>query len=142
MSLKGIKEVTKNLESALSKIKGMTAKGFIEVSIILRTDMENTPPKIPVDTGALRASYFTIVTEGKGTITHREGEDVAEVSSVMMGLKDPACAIGFTADHAVRVHEDMQTKFKRPGSGAKFLEAAIKRNRSKILSTLAKNIRL
>ena len=50
-------------------------------------------------------------------------------------------ALGFGAEYAAWVHENVGAKFQRPGAGAKFLEAALKReqnNIEKIIQATAK----
>lgn len=141
MSFKGKIEVSKNLQKALEDIRNMTMKGLIEVNILIRNDMENTQPLIPVDTGHLRASWFG-VTGSRDALVQRQGEAVPEVLAAISSMKDPATAFGFTAEYAFRVHEDMQSTFKRPGAGPKFLEAALRRNEHEIMRTLKDNIRL
>lgn len=158
--LKGIEEVTANINKELKKIKGKSIDGFLEVAVMIREDMENTPPLIPVDTGNLRASWFTTVNikpmvinsapffKGK---TNKVAEMTAEhavisqaCQSAVKTSKDPAMAIGFTANYAGYVHEMMGSKkgnkinWKRPNSGPKFFEAALRRNEKKIIQTIQK----
>ena len=98
-------------------------KGLIEAAIVIRRDMEDTPPLIPVSTGGgnLRASYFS-----------EAGYDAAG---------NPRVLLGFTASYAWYVHEMIgeDVQFNRPGSGPKFLEAALKRNVDKVHQILLKN---
>ena len=84
--------------------------------------MEKTPPLIPLDTGNLRASWFTT--------TFRK-------------FKNLGLILGFNANYAVFVHEMVDKgkgiNWKRPGSGPKFFEAALNRNHKQILQIIAKN---
>ena len=121
--LKGMDVVMANLNREILKIEGRSMKGLIEASIIIRRDMEKTPPLIPVDTGNLRASWFT--------------------SSIKVAGM-PALLIGFNANYAIFVHEMVddsgrKINWNRPGSGAKFFEAALSRNAKLILQTIQKN---
>jgi hypothetical protein len=50
--------------------------------------------------------------------------------------------MGFTANYAIFVHENMDAVFKRPGSGPKFLEKALERNQIKILKTIQTSTKL
>lgn len=114
--IKGFEEVMKNLNAEIAKIKGVTMNGLIQSSILIRRDMEFTPPLIPIDLGNLRASWFT---------------------TTMKSSQGPGIVIGFSANYAVYLHEDLTRKnFKRPNSGPKFLQAAIERNTKQILQIL------
>ena len=47
--------------------------------------------------------------------------------------------MGFGANYAVFVHEAVDYNFKKAGSGAKFFEAALKRNKEAILKIIQEN---
>jgi len=104
-----------NLNREIKGIENRSMQGLIESAIIVRRDMDKTPPLIPVDTGNLRASWFTTPVR-KGT---------------QQGLM-----VGFNANYAVFVHENVGAHFNRPQSGAKFFEASLKRNKQMILETI------
>lgn len=116
--LKGVDEVIRNLNKQLLKKKAMSLKGMILAAAFIRKDMEKTPPLIPVDTGNLRASWFTT----PGYIAGR-----------------PIVKMGFTANYALLVHEAVgkNIKWGRPGSGPKFFESSLKRNKATILRIIA-----
>jgi len=121
--LQGMSTVMANLNKEILKIEGRSMKGLIESAIIIRRDMEKTPPLIPIDTGNLRASWFTSPIKVPGRI----------------GL-----LIGFNANYAVFVHEMIDKEGKkinwnRPGSGPKFFEASLTRNEKLILQTIRDN---
>ncbi len=121
--LKGMEAVMTNLNAAILKIEAGSMKGLIESAIIIRRDMEKTPPLIPVDTGNLRASWFTSPIKVTGM---------------------PGLLIGFNANYAIFVHEMVgdegkQINWNRPGSGPKFFEQALTRNTKLILQTIQKN---
>ncbi len=119
----------KLIEYQVSGVQGMrNAAGFI------RRDMEITPPKVPVDIGNLRASWF-----------------IESTRQVSQGKNRVGVSFGFSANYAVYVHERMEgapwgdgvvgdINWSRPGSGAKFLESAIKRNVFKILLIIRKKM--
>lgn len=121
-SIKGLEKVKANLQRELKKIQGQTIVGLLEAAAFIRRDMEETPPLIPLDTGNLRASWFTIPTKVNGL---------------------PVVLIGFEANYAVFVHEMVDRgagiNWSRPGSGPKFFEAALFRNKDKILEIIASN---
>lgn len=117
--MKGLNQVLSNLSKEGKKIEGKTMKGLLRSAILIRRDMDRTPPLIPVDIGNLRASWFVL-------------------SHYMSGRK-AAVTIGFTAEYAFVVHENVNPKvqWKRPNSGPKFLEASLKRNFKIMLGILA-----
>ena len=155
--LVGMEKVLRNLNREIEKIQGRTLKGLIRSAILIRRDMEATPPLIPVDTGNLRASFYTITTkpvEGQvkaasfkkdegGKLAQGHAEALQEAQSELSSFgKNPVVAIGFSAYYAFKVHEDKMAHFKRPGSGPKFLESAIKRNEKKILNIIKEEARI
>lgn len=111
------------LNKNLVKMKVHGTAGMLRASAYIREDMERTPPLIPLDTGNLRASWFT--------------------SAATLGTK-PLVIFGFNSNYAFFVHENMEPtiKWKRPGSGPKFFESAVKRNESKMLQIIKSNIKL
>ena len=139
--LEGIKEVSNQLNKELDKITIRTSKGLILAAALIRKDMDDTEPKIPIYTGNLRASWFTDPIRAK---------------------TGPALLMGFTANYAAYVHEMVDANFKgdpdkvrytksgkvtaatkkftrRPGAGAKFLEAALYRNKDEIINIIRDN---
>lgn len=110
MKIEGFKEVKANLSRELKKLDNFSSKGLIEAAIFIRRDMEVTPPTVPVDTGNLRASWFT-------TLFKRRFKN--------------HLIMGFSVNYAVWVHENIGATFQRPGSGAKFFESSLKRNINK-----------
>lgn len=128
----GFDKVKRNLNKEIQGIKGRSMKGLIESAIIVRVDMEKTPPKIPVDTGNLRASWFT---------------------TQVRTLKGIGLIMGFSANYAILVHERVEgapwgdgtvgkVNWNRSGSGPKFLQASLFRNAPLILQTIQKNARV
>lgn len=113
--LKGMEDLVQHINRQLDGITLRSAQGLLDASIHIRRDMEKSEPKIPIDTGNLRASWFANPVRGK---------------------YGPGVLMGFTANYAVYVHENMEASFKRPGSGAKFLEAALLRNKQKIVEII------
>lgn len=166
--LKGIKEVLSRINKEAEKLKLKSAKGLIEAAIIIRRDMEKTPPKIPVDTGNLRSSWFVTTARKtpRGKTASFKGEDAGKMSSqhslilseakaIATVTKMPLVVMGFTANYAVHVHENLEGKTsvintkskskkkeRRPGSGPKFFEAALRRNEKEIIRTLQENTKI
>ena len=119
--IRGFEQVNTNLNAQIAKIKGKSMAGLIEGAIIIRRDMDRTPPLIPLLTGNLRGSW--------GTLPYVEGKE--------FGL-----LIGFTANYAVPVHETLGKKFQRPGAGPKFFEASFFRNQHEVLKAIQRNARI
>ena len=113
--IKGFEAVNMKLNRQIKAIKNRSLGGLIEGAAIIRRDMDQTPPLVPILTGNLRASW--------STLPFFKGKEV--------GL-----LIGFTANYAVLVHEDLGRKFQRPGAGAKFFEASFFRNQQEVLKAV------
>ena len=126
VGIKGMDVVLANLNKEIMKIEGRSMKGLIEAAILIRRDMDKTPPLIPIDLGNLRASWFT---------------------EAIRNVKGFGLLIGFSANYAVFVHEmldklNKKINWSRPDSGPKFFEAALKRNKEKILQIIGNNARI
>jgi len=124
--IEGLANVMANLNKEINAIKGRTMGGLLEGAVIIRYDMDKTEPKIPIDTGNLRASWFT---------------------SPLKKLSTIALLIGFSANYAIFVHELVDkvgklVKWNRPGSGPKFFEASIKRNTKQVLEAIQRNAKI
>ena len=125
--ISGMNEVMRNLNAEIQAIKGRSANGLIQAGMLVRRDMEVTPPVIPVDTGNLRASWFT---------------------TLIRNLNLVGLTLGFSANYAAAVHEmglsrnGNEIQWKKPGSGPKFFEMAMKRNEKPMLQILAKNMEI
>jgi len=111
--IEGVDNVMANLNKEILAIQGRTLQGLIEAAIVIRRDMDITPPLIPIDLGNLRGSYSMDAYINQG---------------------NPVVTMQFTASYAWWVHENVGANFQRPGSGAKFFESALKRNTDTILA--------
>jgi len=135
--IKGMDVVLSRLNKEITAIKDRTMVGLMEAAILIRRDMDETPPLIPVDTGNLRQSWFVE--------TFR--------SSTVWGL-----IMGFSANYAMFVHEMLSPGKPgwrygpgkgrkrwyepRPDSGPKFFEASLKRNEQQVLETIRDNAQI
>jgi len=138
--ISGMNEVMRNLNAEIQAIKGRSANGLIQAGMLVRRDMEVTPPVIPVDTGNLRASWFT---------------------TLIRNLNLVGLTLGFSANYAVFVHENVGADFVTPrwrydkkrkkrkywytpreGAGAKFFESALKNNKDNILKIIRDNAKI
>lgn len=137
--LKGVKEFMKALNAEVDKIEGKIMAGLIEAAILVQNSMDKESPTVPVDTRNLQASFFITTSTGNKVV----GNDSGSAVQLIKGKK-PVVAIGFTANYAVIVHEDTETtkNWNRPGSGPKFMEAALERNKRKIVEIIAKNVKI
>lgn len=155
-NLKGLDKVLFNLNKEISKIEERSLKGLIRGGIIVIRGTEDTPPKIPVDEGNLRASRFLTTSKGdipEGASPQFKGENASELNSghseTIAQSKSkakeagmPGVVLGFSANYAMPVHENVGVTFQRPGSGAKFFEASLKRNAKKILQVIGEEARI
>jgi hypothetical protein len=167
-TITGLDEVLKNLNVQILGIKERTSKGLIESAVLIRNATENESPATPLDTGNLRASWFVVSAEGeqedklgfsghfkKNPKTGAKAKDMrAQHSAIVGGAKaavnalakrGPIVIMGYSANYALFVHE-MGEKFpgvnwspRTPQAGGKWLEAAFKKNRNKIIDTIKKN---
>ena len=153
VKLRGIDKVIRNLNKNIQEIKGVSLKGLIRAGIIIRRDMDQTSPTIPVNFGNLRASWSMItsnstVVEGSSPMftgdaaallasLHQSEAAIAasKARSLSKGVH-PVVVFGFSAFYTWFVHESVDDNFQRPGSGAKFFEASLNRNRDKVLSVI------
>ena len=147
----GLDTVMKNLNKEISGIRNRSLKGLIRAQIVIRRDMDTTSPTIPVQYGNLRASYYAVTANGEaarggkfkgdnaGKLASGHSEAISNAHSLAKGAwgKGPLLIMGFSAFYAWFVHEMVgAVNWTRDGSGAKFLEAAIKNTYDKILSII------
>ena len=139
IKVKGITEVTKNLEKYFNEYGVGCKESLIKITTMLYSDMDNNNPKIPVDTGHLRSSWFV---------------KIVKASKTTYGA-----IFGFKANYALYVHEMVNADFTsarwrygpgpgrkrwyvpRPGAGPKFMEAHMKRDRWKFMKILLDEMR-
>ena len=123
---------------------------------------DDTPPLIPMDTGNLRASWFTATSTGEGEagdyasfrgnnaseMQSNHGAVTSACSQMAAKYKYPVLVMGFSANYATYVHEMVDAgreegiNWKRPGSGPKFFESALKRNKKNILEIIRENTQI
>jgi len=160
----GFKEVEANLNRQLEGIKSRSMKGLIMGAALVRNETEKTPPLTPVDLGNLRASWFVVTAKGvqvgKGTHGFR-GPKAAKISSdhsatigeaqgmaaVQSVGKKKVLIMGYSANYALYVHEGhgeigLGMHYKRPESGPKWFESAVKNNSQKIVQIVKDNAKI
>lgn len=155
--MNGLDEVVQNLNKKVGQIEGVTLKGLIRASIPIR----RTAQKLcPVVTGNLKASAYTVTSHGNvqaGKSPTFKGKDISKMSlhhSSVVGKrkhmiesdKNPTVEVGFTAEYAVKVHENPRAgKTGRPGASEvgqwKFLEEAVKQNENEVVRIIAQEVK-
>lgn len=157
VGIKGMDIVMSNLNREIVKMEIRGAQGLIESAIIIRRDMDKTPPLIPIDKGNLRASWFTVTRYGAGSrggvgvgfiglkageMSAARAEAISEGKAIVASFKGIMILMGFSANYAMWVHENIGATFKRPGAGPKFFEASLKRNAKLVLQTIGRNVQI
>lgn len=132
--IQGWGDVMQNLNREIQNIVGRSMAGLIEATMLIHVATETEDPKVPVDTGNLRHSWFT---------------------SPFYEGGNPGMFFGFAANYALTVHEMVDADFTTPrmrkkgkakkatlytpraGAGAKFLETKINRHHDDIIKAIA-----
>jgi len=155
--IQGLDLVVARLNTEIKQIEGATNKGLIMAAAHVRRDMEKTQPLTPVDLGNLRASWFVASASGlaagtglkqfKGPkaaeLAAKHSSNTAQARSDLPRSKTKIGIImGYTANYAWYVHEMIGKKFKKAGSGPKWFEAALGRNKKKILQIIGDNVKI
>lgn len=113
IKIRGKKNVLKNLNRAITKIEGNTAKGMLAAGLFIEGESNEI---VPHDLGGLIGSSFT----SAGKIGKRF-----------------VVRIGYFIGYAPIVHEMPESNnFSKPGTGPKFLWKAVTRNTQKILKII------
>jgi len=153
--VRGLDRYVRRLNKEIKKIEGATLAGLISAGIIIIRSTERDSPVTPVDTGNLRASRFMVtgseVKFGSRPRFKTENADRlrAEHKATTQGnmalakmMKRPVVILGYSAYYAAYVHEAVGVQFKRSGSGAKFFQSSIRKNTSKILEAIKKEVQI
>jgi hypothetical protein len=154
--VKGVGRYIRRLNREINKIGPRTLKGLIRAGIIVIRGTEKTPPLTPLDTGNLRASRFLVTSRGGtsfGGNPQFKGDDSAKMAAdhgtVLNSAKadaissgQPMVVLGYTAHYAAEVHENVSATFQRPGAGAKFLQASLRRNEKEMLRVIAEEAKI
>lgn len=150
VKIEGIDTVMNNIHKELKHLEIKGLQGMIMAAVEIRRDMENTSPLIPIDVGNLRASWFVVTALGKaappalfqgenaGQMKSEHNQVMTTMQATTKSFKHPVLIMGFSANYAVYVHENIGATFQRPEAGAKFFESALHRNASKIVSIIKK----
>jgi hypothetical protein len=165
-AVQGFEEVLSNLQREAFNIENGSLKGLILAAAFIRRETERNSPITPVDLGNLRSSWFTVSSKGKaanvkdkfGTALRTgnfkglkmaelstEHEDaIAEAQRLVAnpGEGTEMVMMGYSANYAVYVHENIGAHFQRPQAGAKWFEAAMKRSTWQVLKILKDNTQI
>lgn len=175
--IKGLRNVLLRINREVLQIEQRTLKGLIKAVALVYNETEQGSIKVPVDTGNLRHSWFTVTSSGKVVSGGGRTRTVVGGSAMFKGsnasvmaanhaamLREmrmrawslsktndgPFIFFGYTANYATYVHEmidvgpwDPVTKrgFKRPGSGSKWFEAALRKHQDNIITIIKENAR-
>jgi hypothetical protein len=122
--IRGLDQLNRNLNKELDRAKIQSLSGFTRVGALINREVMTVSPTVPVDQGNLRGSWFV--------------EFMTDLVTRNTGMR-----FGFSANYAIYVHEriDPTINWNVPGSGPKFLEAAIKRNTTRILQIMGEEIK-
>jgi len=119
VTVTGMEDVSKRLNSEIKNITGRTKKGMFVVGTFIA---DRAKKLTPVDEGILIGSQFSQVGEKKD---------------------GPFVNIGYTAKYAPFVHEMPETtNFKKSTAENKFLEKAVMRNFFDILEILKRFVKI
>lgn len=114
VKISGVSNVIANIKKASVVIGGNIERGMIKGGLFLQRESQKI---VPVDLNNLRPPAFTRNVGGTGF--------------------DVDVIVGYVADYAVYVHEDLEAKHK-PGKTAKYLERPAREKRPEILMIIAK----
>jgi len=151
--LLGVDEVINSLNEKLQKIGNKSMRSLIKAAVLIRRDMDKSPPVVPVDLGNLRASIFifsgstkelkqdaNFVGQNSGKLSADHNTMVSEEMSAISGKK--LVSIGVSASYAEEVEYDTSKKRKRPGSGGGWFRSAIARNEQAIVKMVKKDSKI
>ena len=110
----GMDKVLRNMKKASKGYEAKFERGLKKAGLFVQRESMRI---VPVDTANLKGGAFTRNVGGKGAKT-----DVV---------------VGYVADYAVHVHENLDAKHK-PGKQAKYLESVMRKERNKIFKIVAK----
>lgn len=173
--LEHVDELIARLNKELENIEGRSLAGLVAAASHIFDDMDKTAPRIPIDTGNLRASFFIVSSRGggdqstgtgrfegknSGEMQSEKGQIVGIAQSQARAARYPMVAMGFTANYATYVHENLNANFagdqskiqrtssgrataatrkhtRRSGAGPRFFSSALERNAQKIIEIVS-----
>jgi len=151
-----VENLIRNLNKQVTKMEDRSLQSLISAAALIRRSADSQSPKIPVDLGNLRKSWFTVTSNQKviaGKSPNFTGKQTAKLSAshaaairhnmgVLKRTKGPAVRFGFSAFYSTIVHEMQGVTWSRKGSGPKYLEASLKRNKDEIMKIIQKGVKI
>lgn len=119
MPIENLDRLFGKLDKLVENIEGRSAAGAFAAGLMVQAEAQR---RTPVDTGNLRGSAFT----------RRVPEDLTPDGWATV-------EVGFSADYAVFVHEDMEAR--HAVGQAKFLESAVYDLRERIVEVIKQHAR-
>jgi len=113
LRISGMNKVLGNLKKSKTITAGKVGIGLKRAGLFLQRESQNI---VPVDTSNLKNGAFTRNVGGSGF--------------------DTDVIVGYVADYAVYVHENLQAKHK-PGKQAKYLEQPAREKKNEIFKIIA-----
>lgn len=132
----------KDTAKILASIEQSVTEGLIMTAVEIKNDMDKTPPLIPIDTGALRGSFKIQPKEYRGKTVIEAGWPDTSVTKKMADGTERVVDQYAAFVHEMTIPPYENVKWSRPGSGAKFLEASLKRNAAKVGKIVANHVKL
>ena len=109
ITVRGLDTVQDNLNNLMRRQERATLKGLLSAGFFVQRESQKI---VPIDTGNLKAGAST------------------------RPLSESAVQVGYEAEYALEVHENLQAR-RKGGKPAKFLQTAIQKNTRKILELIA-----
>ena len=128
--LTGLQTVIAKLNSEKVVLHQKSLKGLIESAMLIRKATDKEMPKVPIDTGNLRASWFTVTAKTSSKGGTFKGKDASEMKAdngqtkaiakaAVSAIRHPVLIMGFTANYAAAVHEGKVKNKKAMDFGGK-----------------------
>ncbi len=155
ITVKGLDKALKKLDQEVSRVSTSALKGLIKAGLIIQRSAQKL---VPVDTGNLKSSAFTVWSTGQISAPTFRGKEAGErqsehevaivkrkrslvgkrlrLKSLGINIASPQVEVGFTASYAALVHENTQADKDRKKGESKFLEKAVKNNIPLILQAV------
>lgn len=127
--VKGIDRVKRNFNKAVKVINVAVSDGMFDAAEDIR---QTALPLTPYKSGKLRDSSYAI------SRTKSAGDTRAKAAQGQLNTKNKIRSlVGYFADYAVPVHENLEARHKAP-TRHKFLEQAVTMKRPTLLTAIAK----
>lgn len=132
--LEGLQEVLSNLEKEVAKIEGRSMEGLFDAGLQIQRAAQQEL-RASVVTGNLRASAYTRKT-GQFVRLDDSQMDRSQSAPDPSGAIPDGVEVGFTANYAAKVHENME------GRSPKFLEGPLRRNQQDIIKIIQRRAKV